>query len=345
MNGLNHAGDDALRSSILAGDRRGLARGITLIESDRPDHQSRAENLITSLLPQTGRATRLGISGAPGAGKSTFVEAFGMHVVTAGHRVAVLAIDPSSRLSGGAILGDKTRMDELSRHPAAFVRPSAAGRTLGGVARRTREAVLLCEAAGYDIVIVETVGVGQSEAAVADMVDLFLLLIAPGGGDELQGVKRGIVELVDLIVVNKCDGDLVPAAGRIAADYAGALGLLRAQSQHWKPEVVQCSALERKGIDDVWRTVERCAETLRSAGDFSRRRKRQLTDWFWQEITGGVMDALRRDDAANAVAKGLEQDVIARHLLPPAAARRVRDTFFRHAAVAHDDAKTGRSPG
>lgn len=341
MNGSSGFDAQELRSSILAGNRRGLARGITLIESERLDHQAQAENLITSLLPQTGRATRLGVSGAPGAGKSTFVEAFGMHLVNAGHRVAVLAVDPSSRLSGGAILGDKTRMDDLSRHPAAFVRPSAAGCTLGGVARRTREAILLCEAAGYDVVIVETVGVGQSEAAVANMVDLFLLLIAPGGGDELQGIKRGIVELVDLIVVNKCDGDLIPAAGRIAADYKGALGLLRAQSLHWKPEVVKCSALERRGIGDVWRTVERCAATLRGSGDFSHRRERQLSDWLWQEVNGGIMDELRRDDATNAVAKALEQEVIAQRLLPPAAARQVRDAFFRRGA--RDGEKTGHT--
>ncbi|NQV79699.1 MAG: methylmalonyl Co-A mutase-associated GTPase MeaB [Alphaproteobacteria bacterium] len=321
--------DDQLRQAILAGDRRGLARGITLVESERADHQERAEKLVTALLPRTGQATRLGISGAPGVGKSTFVEAFGMHIVNAGHRVAVLAIDPSSRLSGGSILGDKTRMDELSRHPAAFVRPSAAGHTLGGVARRTREAILLCEAAGYDVVIVETVGVGQSEATVANMVDVFLLLIAPGGGDELQGIKRGIVELVDLIVVNKCDGDLLAAAGRIAADYQGALGLLRALSIHWKPEVVQCSALEHRGIDLVWEAVGRCADTLRRTGDLTDRRGRQLKDWLWQEVTGGIMDALRRDTETGAVAKILEQEVISQRLLPPAAARKVRESFFR----------------
>jgi LAO/AO transport system kinase len=319
---------EVLSDAVARGDRRGLARGITLVESDLPEDQARAEALLTALLPLTGGATRLGISGAPGVGKSTFVEAIGMGIVQAGKRVAVLAIDPSSRLSGGSILGDKTRMDELGRHPGAFVRPSSAGRTLGGVARRTREAILLCEAAGFDVVIVETVGVGQSEATVASMVDVFLLLIAPGGGDELQGIKRGIVELVDLIVVNKCDGDLKSAAGRIAADYHGALGLLRSTSPHWQPEVAQCSALEGAGIDEVWASVGRCVEALRSGGVLSRRRTFQLRDWMVQEVTEGVLDVLRRDKVATALTKKLETEVSARRLLPPVAARQIRDSFF-----------------
>jgi len=319
---------EVLSDAVARGDRRGLARGITLVESDLPEHQERAEALLTALLPLTGGATRLGISGAPGVGKSTFVEAIGMSIVQAGKRVAVLAIDPSSRLSGGSILGDKTRMDELGRHPGAFVRPSSAGRTLGGVARRTREAILLCEAAGFDVVIVETVGVGQSEATVANMVDVFLLLIAPGGGDELQGIKRGIVELVDLIVVNKCDGDLKSAAGRIAADYHGALGLLRSTSPHWQPEVAQCSALEGAGIDEVWASVGRCVEALRLGGDLSRRRTFQLRDWMVQEVTEGVLDVLRRDKVAAVLTKKLETEVLARRLLPPVAAQKIRDSFF-----------------
>ena len=320
---------EALSAAVARGDRRGLARGITLVESDLPEHQARGEALLTALLPLTGGATRLGISGAPGVGKSTFVEAIGMSIVQAGKRVAVLAIDPSSRLSGGSILGDKTRMDELGRHPGAFVRPSSAGRTLGGVARRTREAILLCEAAGFDVVIVETVGVGQSEATVANMVDVFLLLIAPGGGDELQGIKRGIVELVDLIVVNKCDGDLKSAASRIAADYQGALGLLRSTSPNWQPEVAQCSALEGTGIDEVWASVGRCVEALSLGGDLSRRRTFQLRDWMVQEVTEGVLDVLRRDKVAAALTQKLETEVSARRLLPPVAAQKIRDLFFR----------------
>ncbi len=320
--------DDALAEAIAAGNRRALARGITLVESDLLAHQARAESLLGKLLPRTGAARRLGISGPPGVGKSTFVEALGLHAAEQGAKVAVLAIDPSSRISGGSILGDKTRMEELTRHPSAFVRPSPAGRTLGGVARRTREAALLCEAAGFDLVVVETVGVGQSEAAVADMVDIFVLLLAPGGGDELQGIKRGIVELVDLVVVNKSDGDLRDAAGRIAADYHGALGLLRTQSRHWRPEVVQCSALEKRGIDTVWSVLERCAAALQEGGDWASRRRRQLRDWMWQEVTDGILDALRRDDAAAGLARSLETEVAESRLLPPKAARQVREAFL-----------------
>jgi len=321
--------DDAtLARAIAAGDRRALARGITLVESDLASHQARAEALLETLLPHTGQARRLGISGPPGVGKSTFVEAFGLYAAGMGQRIAVLAIDPSSRISGGSILGDKTRMEELSRHPSAFVRPSPAGRTLGGVARRTREAGLLCEAAGFDLIVIETVGVGQSEATVADMVDVFLLLLAPGGGDELQGIKRGIVELVDLIAINKSDGDLRDAAGRIAADYHAALGLLRSPSRGWRPEVTQCSALERRGIDGVWDAFGRCATALKESGAWEERRRRQLRDWMWQEVTDGILQALDRDESSRAVALELEAEVVANRLLPPTAARQVRASFL-----------------
>src|ERR1700756_2338483 len=224
-------------------DRRALARAITLVEPARSDHREDAVALLDELLPATGDAIRVGISGAPGAGKSTFIEALGVHLVDAGHRVAVLAVDPSSTRSGGSILGDKTRMEELSRRPEAFIRPSPSGGTLGGVARRTREALLLCEAAGHDVVLVETVGVGQSEVAVAGMVDVFVLLLAPGAGDELQGVKRGIVELAGIVVVNKADGDLAAAAERTAADYANALHFLRSRTEGWEVRVERASAL------------------------------------------------------------------------------------------------------
>ena len=236
-------GPDGLAGRVLAGDRRALARAITLVESTRADHRAAAEALLTQVLPHSGQAVRLGITGVPGGGKSTFIEAFGLFLISQGHRVAVLAVDPTSRRSKGSILGDKTRMEELSRAPEAFIRPSPAGRTLGGVARRTREAMLVCEAAGFDVVIVETVGVGQSETAVADMVDMFLLLLQPGSGDELQGFKRGIMELADLVVVNKADGELAPAAERAAAEYRGALQFLRPASKSWKPEVMKCSSL------------------------------------------------------------------------------------------------------
>ena len=230
---------------MVDGDRRALARAITLVESTRADHRAEAEALLAEVLPHTGDAIRVGISGAPGAGKSTFIEALGLHLVAHGHRVAVLAVDPSSTRSGGSILGDKTRMEQLTRSPHAFVRPSPTGGTLGGVARRTREAMLLCEAAGFDVVLVETVGVGQSEVKVAAMVDLFLVLVAPGGGDELQGLKRGIMELADLVVVNKADGDLAAAAAHTAADYAAALHLVRPRIAGWTPRVLHVLGARR----------------------------------------------------------------------------------------------------
>src|SRR5580658_3054339 len=236
---------DELTASIHAGDRRALARAVTLVESTRTDHRAEAEALVEALLPATGKATRLGISGPPGAGKSTFIERFGLDGLARGHKVAVLAVDPSSKRGGGALLGDKTRMPELAKSPNAFIRPSPSGNRLGGVARRTREAIVLAAAAGFDRVIVETVGVGQSETEIAEMVDLFVLLIAPGGGDELQGLKRGILELADLVVVTKADGDLAQAAQRAVADYAHALRLVR---PHDTPEVLAVSALEGRVV-------------------------------------------------------------------------------------------------
>jgi len=249
---------DDLVAGLRGGDRRALAQAITLVESTHPDHRVQAEDLLAQLLPATGGALRLGITGVPGVGKSTFIEAFGAHLIDAGRRVAVLAVDPSSQVNRGSILGDKTRMAELARNPAAFIRPSPAGQTLGGVARRTREAMLVCEAAGFDVVIVETVGVGQSETAVAEMADVFVLLLQPGGGDELQGFKRGIMELADLFVITKADGELEAAAARAAAEYQGALGLLRpgrgdgTASPDWRPPVLQCSAVTGSGIPEVW---------------------------------------------------------------------------------------------
>src|SRR5262245_50358875 len=264
-----------LARAVREGDRRALARAITLVESARADHRDDAVALLDELLPATGDAIRVGISGAPGAGKSTFIETLGMHLVEAGHRVAVLAVDPTSTRSGGSILGDKTRMEELSRRSEAFIRPSPSGGTLGGVARRTREAMLVAEAAGFDVVVVETVGVGQSEVAVAGMVDAFCLLLAPGAGDELQGVKRGIVELADIVVVNKADGPLADVARHTAADYSHALHFVRPQTDVWEPKVLTASALEGEGIADVWSTVEEYISAARHAGEFERRRAEQ----------------------------------------------------------------------
>jgi len=313
---------DQLAEAVIARDRRALARAITLIEPTRADDRGRAETLLTHLLPASGRAIRIGISGAPGVGKSTFIEAFGLYLIGLGRRPAVLAVDPSSPLSGGSILGDKTRMQNLARNESAFIRPSPAGGTLGGVARRTREAGLACEAAGFDVVIVETVGVGQSETAVADLVDMFVLLLAPGGGDELQGLKKGIVELADLLLVNKADGDLKPAAARAAAEYRGAVHMLRPATAGWAAPVLEVSALERRGLDHVWQEIERFRATL-GAERLSDKRTRQARAWMWQEIEEGLIAELRAQPAVARELADLEQKVADGTLTPTAAARAI----------------------
>ena len=310
-----------LTSAIVRGDRRALARAITLVESTRPDHRTEASELLDLVMPHTGRAHRVGISGAPGAGKSTFIEALGLYLVRGGQQVAVLAVDPSSQRSGGSILGDKTRMEELSRESSAYIRPSPSGRTLGGVARRTREAMLLCEAAGFDVVIIETVGVGQSEVAVAGMVDLFLLLLSPAAGDDLQGVKRGIVELADVIVVNKCDGEFEAAATRTAADYANAAHFLRPRSNAWTPRVLRTSALLREGIEEVWTTIlEHRAATARD-GELLRVRADQNAQWMWSEITEGLVEFVRADTGTSERVDELERQVRVGRMSPTAAAQ------------------------
>jgi LAO/AO transport system kinase len=319
---------DALAERVRAGDRAALARAITLIESTRPDHRAQAEGLLERLLPHTGGSIRIGISGVPGVGKSTFTEAFGLHVIGAGHRVAVLAVDPSSRRGGGAILADKTRMAELARCQRAFIRPSPSGGTLGGVARRTREAMLACEAAGFDVVLVETVGVGQSETAVADMTDMFVLLLQPGGGDELQGLKKGIMEIADLLVVNKADGDLKPVARRTAADYGAALRMIRPASPNWTPLVLQCSALTGTGIAKVWEVVERYRKTLEAGGEIAARRASQAQTWMWNEMHDSLAAALRANPKVRADLGGLEAKVAAGEMTPTAAAQRLLQAFL-----------------
>jgi len=316
-----------LARAVCEGDRRALARAITLVESTRADHRDDAVALLEEILPATGAATRVGISGAPGAGKSTFIETLGVHLVDAGHRVAVLAVDPSSARSGGSILGDKTRMEQLSRRAEAFIRPSPSGGTLGGVARRTREALLVCESAGFDVVLVETVGVGQSEVAVAGMVDVFVLLLAPGAGDELQGVKRGIVELADLIVVNKADGDLVDLARHTAADYGHALHLVRSSDTGAIDRVRTCSAQLGDGIDDVWEAVGALRAAMRASGELDARRTEQARTWMWSEVTETLLDDLRRDPAVRARIGMLEADVSRGLMSPAAAAREMLATF------------------
>jgi LAO/AO transport system kinase len=319
-----------LAKQVLDGDRRALARAITTVESTRADHRDEAAALLTEVLPNAGGAIRIGISGAPGSGKSTFIEAFGLRLIEQGHRVAVLAVDPSSTRTGGSILGDKTRMGELTRSDAAFVRPSPAAGTLGGVARRTREAMLLCEAAGFDVVMVETVGVGQSEVAVAGMVDLFAVLVAPGAGDELQGIKRGIIELADVVVVNKDDGELAPAAKTTATDYGSALRLVRSKTAAWTSRVVLVSSLEGTGIDELWSTVEEFRSTLDVAGELDRRRAEQAREWMWSEVSESLMDALRHDERVSDLADRLEAAVTAGELPPAAAARQILDAFQDH---------------
>ena len=317
-----------LADEIRRGDRRSLARAITLVESTRADHRSEAVELLDALMQDTGGSVRVGISGAPGAGKSTFIEALGMHLVVAGKRVAVLAVDPSSVRSGGSILGDKTRMESLSRSPDAFIRPSPSGGTLGGVARRTREAMLLCEAAGFDVVLIETVGVGQSEVAVAGMVDLFLLLLAPGAGDELQGIKRGIVEIADLIVVNKADGELAAAAARTVADYAQALHVLRPRSAAWHPRVLGCSAITGDGIAGVWQAVEEHHRALEGAGVLTELRAGQAREWMWSEVTESLRAELGNDAEVAGLVERLERDVVSGAVSPTAAARRILEAFL-----------------
>jgi len=316
----------ALAASLVAGDRRALARAITLIESVRPDHEAEAEALLAAILPRAGGAIRLGITGAPGVGKSTFIEAFGQHLIAGGKRVAVLAVDPSSRRGGGSILGDKTRMTELSRDQRAFIRPSPAGTTLGGVARRTRESLLLCEAAGFEVVLVETVGVGQSEVAVADMVDMFVLLLGPGGGDELQGIKRGIMELADLVVVTKADGDLAGPAAIAAGEVMGALRLMRRRGEAWRPETLLCSALEKRGLGDILDAVLRYRASLGTEG-LGRKRAEQARAWMWTEIGDGLMNALKAHPAATALLPALEAEVLAGRKTPSAASRAALAAF------------------
>ena len=317
---------DAIRS----GDRRALARAITLVESTKPSDRDKAESLLAELLPASGGAMRLGISGSPGAGKSTFIEAFGRRLTGQGKSVAVLAVDPSSRRSGGSILGDKTRMEKLARDPKAFIRPSPAGETLGGVARRTREALLLVEASGFDVVLVETVGVGQSETAVSDMVDLFVLLVPPGGGDDLQGIKRGVMELADLVLVTKSDGDLLTAANRAASDYHAALHLMRPKHKGLGADVLKVSALEGEGIGEAWSAMESMHKTLRRSGQLKQLRSAQLRLWFWSEVESVLHEELRNRSDLAEEARKLENAAASGRTLPFAAAR----TLFRRIIVA-----------
>ncbi len=317
---------DRLAEAVLAGDRAALARAITLVESRRSEHEAEAQALLSALLPSTGGADRIGISGVPGVGKSTFIESLGLRLTAAGRRVAVLAVDPSSGVSGGSILGDKTRMERLANDASAFVRPSPSGGTLGGVARRTREAMLLCEAAGYDVVVVETVGVGQSETEVADMVDVFLLLMLAGAGDELQGIKRGVLEIADIVAMNKADGDNVERAAAAAAGLRSALRLLSSGGGE-PPPVLTCSALTGDGLDQIWAEVERLGGESAASGARAARRRDQSVRWLWRALDDMLVTALHADPAVADRMRLLEADVRANRVPATVAAAELLHLF------------------
>jgi len=306
----------ALALRLRDGDRATLARAITLIESTRADHRKQAQQLVQDILPATGDAIRVGITGAPGVGKSTTIDTLGTHLTAKGHKVAVLAVDPSSTRTGGSILGDKTRMARLAVDPNAFVRPSPSSGTLGGVAAKTRETMLLCEAAGYDVVLVETVGIGQSETAVADMSDFFLALMLPGAGDELQGIKKGVVELADMIAVNKADGDNIKRARAAAAEYRAALHILMPRSPTWSPPVVTYSGLTGDGVADLWAQVVLHRERLAATGELAQLRRRQQVKWLWSMLEDRVFSRLKSDERLRAKLPQLEAAVAEGTLSP-----------------------------
>ncbi|MEZ5853728.1 MAG: methylmalonyl Co-A mutase-associated GTPase MeaB [Hyphomicrobiaceae bacterium] len=305
-----------LAAGVRAGNRAMLARAITLVESGRAGDQDRARALLQALLPASNNAQRIGITGVPGVGKSTTIDQLGMTLIAAGHKVAVLAVDPTSKRSGGSILGDKTRMQRLSQSPSAFIRPSPTSGTLGGVARRTRETMTLVEAAGFDVVIVETVGVGQSETTVAEMVDFFLVLLLAGGGDDLQGIKKGVIELADMIAINKADGDNVERATRAAAEYRGALNILTPASPNWLPPVLTISGQENTGLDELWRQIEEHKRIMTASGEREARRSRQAVSWMHDMLADRLMDLVRRDPHLSRRMPELEADVAAGRLTP-----------------------------
>jgi LAO/AO transport system kinase len=315
----------ALAKDLRSGHRAALARAITLIESRRADHQAAARDLVQALLQETGKAIRVGITGSPGVGKSTTIDALGMFLIERGHKVAVLAVDPSSARTGGSILGDKTRMARLSASDDAYIRPSPASGTLGGVAAKTREAMLLCEAAGFDVVLVETVGIGQSETAVCDMTDFFLALMLPGACDELQGIKKGLVELADMIAVNKADGDNVKRANLAAGEYRGALHILSPRPEHWHPPVVTYSALTGTGIETLWQTILDHRTAMKASGEFASRRQQQQVKWMWSMLEQLTMARLRSDASVRTKVKRIEAEVAGGRISPSVAAEQIAE--------------------
>ncbi|MEU6203171.1 methylmalonyl Co-A mutase-associated GTPase MeaB [Micromonospora musae] len=318
---------EAYVEGVRAGSRAWIGRAITLVESTRADHRAAAQQLLVALTPHAGNARRIGITGVPGVGKSTFIDALGSRLTADGHRVAVLAVDPSSTRTGGSILGDKTRMARLATDPAAFIRPSPTAGTLGGVAKATREAIVVVEAAGYDVVLVETVGVGQSETAVAEMVDTFLLLTLARTGDQLQGIKKGVLELADVIAVNKADGPHATDARRAARELAGALRLIHPPNGGWQPPVVTCSALEETGLDDVWGQIRGQQDALAASGDLAERRRRQQVNWVWEMVRAELLDRLRSHPTVRALTPEVERQVVDGTLTPALAAERLLAGF------------------
>ena len=313
---------------ILQGKRRAIAKAITLLESTRPESFEQGQELLESLLPHAGQALRIGITGVPGVGKSTFIEAFGLFLIEHGHRVAVLAVDPSSQLTGGSIMGDKTRMNELAQHPDAFIRPSPSSGILGGVSRKTRETMLICEAAGFDVVILETVGVGQSETLVDSMVDLFLLLMLPNAGDELQGIKKGVLELADLVVINKSDGEQETLAKAAQSEYWKALHLLPSTKTSWTPQILRCSSLEKRGMDKIWDSVKSFRKELQNSGEWKKQRQTQTGKWMWSLVEEGLLTNFRNDPNIRKQIPELEKAVNSGKMLPTTAARKMLDTWI-----------------
>jgi len=322
------ADPETLADGVLARERSALARAITLVESSRPADRERAQDMLQRLLPRTGKAIRLGVSGVPGVGKSTFIEALGLRLIDAGHRVAVLAIDPSSTVTGGSILGDKTRMNALSLRDEAFIRPSPTGGHLGGVTRMTRESILLCEAAGHDVVLVETVGVGQSETVVVDMVDCYLVLMLPGAGDDLQGIKKGVLEHADLIAVNKADGDTLASAWQARVAYERALSIV-GHSSDWTPRAVTCSATTGDGLDELWALVRAHRRQAIESGEHVRRRERQRVRWLWSSVEQRLLESFRESDGMAARVAASEEAVRRRTKTVSRAAEELIDAWHR----------------
>ena len=319
----NGDGIDELAAAVRGGDRAALPRAITLVESTRADHRDQAQQLLLALMPAAGSALHVGITGVPGVGKSTTIEALGMYLIERGHRVAVLAVDPSSTRTGGSILGDKTRMPRLAVHPDAYIRPSPTSGTLGGVAKATRETIVLLEAAGFDVILVETVGVGQSEVAVANMVDSFVFLTLARTGDQLQGIKKGVLELADIVVVNKADGDHLQEARAAARELSGAIRLIYPRETLWRPPVLTMSALEGTGLDELWQTVERHRDVLTESGDFEARRRAQQVDWTWQLVRDTVLDRVLSNPAVRKARADVERQVLTGELTPALAAQQI----------------------